>query len=128
MASRYFNWIAGGLFFTAVLICSSYAEPDPFDEGGRVNEKMVAAAQATLDATRAVYEVGGASLEDVYRWSRWVMEADQFSPLSVKKHTELMEQLHRVALAKMKVAAVGGEEHIVHATEYYLAEAESIGE
>jgi hypothetical protein len=55
-----------------------------------------------------------------------VIEADNFSNRAVKDHVALMQDLHDRTVAKSKVGAPGGLPHIVHATEYYLAEAESL--
>jgi hypothetical protein len=127
MAGRYFGWMASGLFITGLLVYSTKAAVDPKDQGGKVNQKMVAAAKESMKTTQAIYEVGRASAEDVYRWSRRVVAAEQFSPEAVKAHLALMRGLHARAAAQRRVGAEGGEEHILHATEYYVAEAEGFG-
>jgi hypothetical protein len=115
-----------GLFIVGLLVFPTRAAVEPEKESDAVNLKMVAAAREALKATRAVYDVGRADIEDVYRWSLRSTEADHFSPAAVTAHLALMKGLHDRAATKAKVGAEGGEPHVVHATQYYVAEAEGL--
>lgn len=126
MAGRYLSWMAGGLFVMALLICSGDAAPELGKQAG-VNQKMIAAAREALKATEAIVEVDRASYEDVYRWSRRVVEAEDFSPEAIKDHITLMRELHARVAARAKRGLENGDPRILHATEYYLAEAEGFG-
>jgi len=125
MNHRFFSRLVGGLFIAALLICSGYAAIEPTKQGDKVNKKMVDAAKETLKATQAIHNVGQASVEDVYRWSQRVVEAEHFSKQSVQDHVALMRELHARAAAQNKIGAIGGEEQVLLATKYYLAEAEA---
>jgi hypothetical protein len=125
MTGRHFGLTAGGLSIGALLICSSYAAVEPGTQRSEVDMRMAAAAKETLKATRALHEVGRASVEDVYRWSQRTLEAEHSSDQAVKEHLDLMRDLHARAVAAKRAGAEGGEENILHATEYFLAQAES---
>jgi hypothetical protein len=124
MAGRYLGWSVCGLFIAGLLVFPTRAAVEPKGESDAVNLKMVAAAKEALKATQAAYDVGRADIEDVYRWSLRTAEADHFSPAAVTAHLALMKELHDRAATKAQIGAEGGEPHVVHATEYYLAEAE----
>jgi hypothetical protein len=128
MASRYLGWIVCGLFIVGLLVFPTRAAVEPKEVSDAVNLKMVAAAKEALKATRPVYDVGRADIEDVYRWSLRTVEADHFSPAAVTAHLALMKELHDRAATKAKVGAEGGELHVVHATQYYVAEAEGFAD
>jgi hypothetical protein len=126
MASRYLGGIVCGLFIVGLLVFPTRAAVERKEKSDAVNLKMVAAAKEALKATQAIYDVGRADIEDVYRWSLRTVEADHFSPPSIAAHLTLMEDLHDRAAAKATVGAEGGEPHVVHATKYYVAEAEGL--
>ena len=127
MTSLYFVRVAGGLLIAGLLICSGFAAIEPNEKGVQVNEKMAAAAKATLKATQVLEVAGRASVEDVYRWSLHIVESEDFSAQSIEDHKALMRVFHNRSLALNQAGVPGGEENILHATEYYLAESEGFG-
>jgi hypothetical protein len=56
------------------------------------------------------------------------MRRPAFSPASILAHEKLVKDLHDRAAAKAKVGAEGGEPHVVHAAEYYVAEAAAMAD
>ena len=121
MNTRQFLVVGGVLLLAVTLICSSFAA---VDSGGPqpIDKAMLEAAQAGLKATQAVFAVGNASIEDVYRWSMRVMEAQHRSPQARKDHAARMLELNK----KMKAMAQGGaliSTEEMSAVDYFLAEA-----
>ena len=90
------------------------------------NSKLLDAAKATLKAMQADYEVGRATVEDIYRWSKRVMEAEQQAGVeqAAKDHLARMRELHDGTVAKRERGREGGEARNYQATAYYLAEAQ----
>ena len=111
-----------GLIGVALVVFPIQAEEE--EEGRPINQKMVTAATQALEVTLARYEVGRATPEEVYIWSRRVVEANLYSFESVAKHLEAMRELHERVVALNQIGGEGGEAHALHASEYYLAEAE----
>jgi hypothetical protein len=118
--------IAVGLVIAGLSALPSRADVEPQGKAKMANPNMVLAARKAKEAALAMHDVGRASLEDVYRWSRRVIEADNFAPQSVADHLALMRNLHARADAMNKAGAPGGEELWLHATAYYVAEAENL--
>ena len=82
-----------------------------------------------LDATWANYRAGRASLEQIYDWSRRLMQVElnlaETGPeriAAIERHRDVMSQLHHTAEALREVGRRGSAE--VLSTEVYLAEAE----
>jgi hypothetical protein len=128
MNARRIGVVIAGLVVAGVISLPSWAAEDDGDEALKVSENMVVAAQKTLEAKLATFDVGRATLEEVYIWSRRTVEASQYSAESVQRHLALMKDLHKRVIAKNRVGAAGGEEEYLHAAEYYLAEAEQLNE
>jgi hypothetical protein len=121
MTARRVGWIVAGLLAAGLIVFPSRAAEEVKE--GAINERMVAAAAKALAATQARFEVGRATPEEVYIWSRRVLEAKLYSPESLMKHLALMQELHERIAAKNKVGGEGGEARFMHASEYYVAEA-----
>ena len=88
------------------------------------------AAEQVLKGTQAHYEAGKATVEDVYRWSRRLMEAQQADG----KHPKAREDhLNRLYALKAKAAVLyrsgsrGGDATEYYATTYYLLKDEAEG-
>jgi hypothetical protein len=116
--------VIAGLFVAGLLALPSQAEVEPQDEAKPAASQMSLAARNALKAARALYEVGKVTLDDVYLWSRRVVESDKFAPQAVAEHLALMRELHARAVALGKAGAAGGDPLTLHATAFYVAEAE----
>jgi hypothetical protein len=128
MNARRIGLIIAGLVVAGLIGLPSWAAEDDGAKALKVSENMVVAAQKTLEAKQATFEVGRASVDEVYTWSRRTVEASQYSAESVQRHLALMKDMSKRVIAKNEVGAEGGEEEYLHAAEYYLAEAEQLNE
>jgi hypothetical protein len=94
-------------------------------------QAMLKAAKNTYEATRAAYEVGTETLANVFLWSRrWleaelaVTEDDETELAAFNAHWDRMNQIHGKIKALFGQGVRGGEAEKLHASEFYLAEAE----
>ena len=92
---------------------------------------LVNSAQDTLAEIEKSYEIGRASAEDVYLWSRRVAEAARReSPDAALGITAAQEHVDRMKLLHVRVAKLhdlgmeSGEKAVFQATRYYVAAAE----
>ncbi len=70
-----------------------------------------------------------AGVEDIYLWSRRLMEAEEqdgAGNAAVADHVERMRNLHKKVAALRQTGTKGGSERDFYATAYYLVEAESL--
>jgi hypothetical protein len=91
--------------------------------------KLAEAAAAALIATQAQKEFQQATVDDVYQWSRRLMEAEQQDSegeAAIKRHLIRMRRLYEKTEALFKKGARGGAANHFHATKYYFLEAESL--
>jgi hypothetical protein len=96
------------------------------DKPGRPKSNLAQAADAALKATEAQYAFQQASVEDVYLWSRRLMEAEMQEGAgnkAIADHVARMQNLHAKVAALFKAGVVGGSEDRFYATAYYLEEA-----
>jgi DNA-binding transcriptional regulator YbjK len=91
---------------------------------------LLEAAQKTYQATTAAYSAGVVrDIGQLYAWSRRWMEAESLDPTPEVRRKAAQEHLARMEAQLVKVAALhqmalkGGESHVFHAMEYYVAEA-----
>jgi hypothetical protein len=101
--------------------------PAPAEEGIVAPPKTLAeAAEGAYKATSASYEAGKYAVEDVYRWSKRLMEAQQADgkhPNARTGHLERMAQLHKKVSALYFLASKGGDEASYYATMFYVLQA-----
>lgn len=126
MSGRYFFGCAGGMLILASVAYSTFAVPSD-TAAPKANPQMIEAARRALQATEAIIEAGSTSNEDIYRWSRRLAEAQGLTKEAVKEHADRMRELHNKVRAKNRAGVNGGEEHLLCATRYYVAEAEELG-
>jgi hypothetical protein len=99
------------------------------EEQNPVESTLVAAARAALEATQARFQVGQASADQIYLWSRRLLEAELASGAGrsvALKHVARMRELSDRAIAAERAGAVGGEPIAVAAARYYLEEANTL--
>jgi hypothetical protein len=101
--------------------------PASSEEGFAGPPKTLAeAAEGAYKATSASYEAGRYTVEDVYRWSKRLMEAQQADgkhPNARAEHLARMAQLHKKVSALYFHASKGGDEASYYATMFYVLEA-----
>ena len=94
------------------------------------NDRLVEAAQQAYTLYKATYEMGRTELDDVYRWSKRLMEAelrsDNHRDTAISNHVDRMSTLHKDVAAKFAIGAQGGSAADYHASIYYLEEAKSL--
>src|SRR5688572_26179582 len=107
--------LSTGLIACASLlfITRSIAEVDT-----KPDSKLAAAADEALKSTMAEYEMGKRNVEDIYRWSRRLMEARlAVGDVGARRdHITRMNDLHRRVDARFKVGAPSASAHDVAAT------------
>ena len=119
--------VAAALGIGSALWMSKLAAQE--DQPPKPSSKMADSARKAYVAYNVMYGVGQAMPEEIYRWSRRLMEAelkaDPTSKEPAKDHWKRMRDLQNRISTLNKVGAVGGEECHAAAAEYYVAEAES---
>jgi hypothetical protein len=93
------------------------------------NQTLVGFAKEALVATEAAYFVNQASLEEIYEWSKRLMDAELLNGVgddAVSAHLERMREKHRRAEALFQAGARGVSPKDYAAARYYLMEAESM--
>lgn len=115
--------ILGGTFLIARGTGADDTEPNP------AKSALVTAAKAALEATQTEYEVGQSSAEEIYVWSKRLMEAELASGAdrsSAMQHVTRMKSLFERVATLARVGAAGGEASTVAATTYYFEEAKAL--
>jgi hypothetical protein len=87
---------------------------------------LAEAAEGAYKATAASYEAGRYTVEDMYRWSKRLMEAQQADgkhPNAKAEHLARMAQLHQKVSALYATGSHGGDEPSYYATMFYVLEA-----
>jgi hypothetical protein len=116
---------AGAAAFVMVCLSHMQAEdPKPAQE----KLGLVQAAEGALRATQAEYQSGQASAEDVYTWSRRLMEEELkhgTNQNAARDHVTRMRHLAEQAEALFKQGARGGSERKFQATLYYHLKAQA---
>ena len=97
----------------------------------QATKAMLAAAEKTLEATKAGYDTGTSPLGELFVWSRLVLDAElKLAKTQSAREAALLEHWQRMKQTNAKVGALhragskGGENEYYFATRYYLAEAE----
>jgi hypothetical protein len=121
----------------AVAVCCGWLCLSPSraqDSGAEdAKSKLVEAAKQTYMSIAAEYQFGQASVEDMYQWSRRLMEAEINSGdgrrlKAQTDHIDRMNELHKKVAALRANGVKGGSTPDYYATMYYLLEAESLRE
>jgi hypothetical protein len=111
------------------IVCISQLQADDPKATDDIPAEMVKAANSALRATMAQYEFQQSSAEDVYQWSRRLMEAEiadgKNKNDAALDHLKRMRQMYQKAEALFKAGAKGGTENRFHATHYYFLEAQT---
>jgi hypothetical protein len=93
----------------------------------KATSKTAEAAKEAYAAFETMYQVGKATTEDVYVWSRRWMDAelknDPMNKQAVEDHWKRMRELHMRVATLHRAGVAGGEASTLAAAEYYLAEA-----
>jgi hypothetical protein len=92
--------------------------------------EIVKAAQDALKATEAEYAAERAKVEDVYTWSRRVMEEELkhgTNPNAAGDHVHRMQKVAQKAEALYRKGSAGGSATKFHATRYYHLKARMEG-
>jgi hypothetical protein len=90
------------------------------------NQKLVEAAQAALIATEADYNVNNATLEEIYQWSKRLMDAElqnRGGDAAVSRHFDRMAEKQKRVSALFQAGVRGGSAKEEAAARYYLEEA-----
>ena len=90
--------------------------------------EMVETAKSALRSTMAAQLAGRATIEDIYQWSRRLMNAEQLAGIASASadHLERMDTLHKKVEALYKTASKGGSEDKYYASKFYLLEAQAM--
>lgn len=90
--------------------------------------EMVETAKNALRSTMAAQLAGRATIEDIYQWSRRLMDAELVAGTATASadHLERMDTLHKKVEALYKTASKGGSEDKYHASKFYLLEAQAM--
>jgi hypothetical protein len=118
---------AGCLIGMGVLVVASGRAQNA--EQPAAASKLAQSAKAALEAATTMYAVGQADAEDVYRWSRRLVDAELQAGAGRKaalQHVARMRQLNVRVEALHRAGVEGGEELRLHATAYYVEEAQLI--
>lgn len=106
------------------------ARPTTPQHDAAVKKLLVAAKQIWVE-TSSEFELERVTLADVYVWSRRLSEAERMAAKdkqgeldALTGHWKRMHTLHNKIQALFDAAARGGEAHKLHATSFYVAEAE----
>jgi hypothetical protein len=111
--------LSAALVFRSVLA----ADEPQTDEGALALAK---AARSAFDATYSQYETDNATAEDVYRWSRRLMETElqgDRKGTAIADHLARMRGLQELVAVRHKKGVSGGENATYHAATYFLTEA-----
>ncbi len=92
--------------------------------------RMIDSARSALEAARTMYEVGKVPADEIYQWSRRLMEAeikaDPANRDAVAAHVQRMRDLLVRVKSLFDAGSAGGEQLTLDAVTYYVAEAESL--
>ena len=119
--------LVGAISASLAMVCLprlQAEDPKPEQEKPEILE----AAKAALMATQAEYQFGQADVEDIYAWSRRLMEEEIKHGANKKaalEHVIRMRNLSQRAEALFKHGAKGGTERKYQATRYYHLKAKA---
>jgi hypothetical protein len=90
--------------------------------------ELVEAAKSTLQATIAANTAGRATIEEVYQWSRRLMEAEQAAGNAKARagHLQRMEHLYQSADGLYQAKAKGATVNKALASKFYFLEAQAM--
>jgi hypothetical protein len=122
--------VFGAAAFAVCLVClfNCFSQA----QEGKAIKPSPALAQAANEAYKsslAAYLNGHATCEDVYQWSRRIMDAELASGTpnsAVADHLTRMKDLHEIVTAKFKQGSADTSKPAVDATNFYLLEAEAM--
>ena len=103
-----------------------FVSPAASEEGLAPPKTLAEAAEGAYKATLASYEAGRYKVEDVYRWSKRLKDAQQADGKHANakaEHLARMAQLHKKVSALYLTGSKGGDESDYYATMYYFLEA-----
>jgi Skp family chaperone for outer membrane proteins len=123
--ARFCAAVAGSALVLLAMACFSQGD-EP--QANQDIPEIVKEAEFALRSTDAAYNAGQATVEDMYRWSRRLMEAELANGSNKKAaldHVSRMRDLNTKVEALFKIGAKGGAENHLHATRYYLLEAQT---
>jgi hypothetical protein len=115
--------------FAGLLSCLGWIwiSPAPAEEGiVRAPKTLAEAAEGAYRATSASYEAGRGTAEDIYLWSKRLMEAQQADgkhPNAKAEHLARMAEFHKKVSALYHTGSKGGDESRYYATMFYVLEA-----
>jgi hypothetical protein len=122
--TRIAAFIGAGLLVSGLSWSAAQEEQAP-----QATSKMIERAKAAYVAYETMYQVGQATAEDSYRWSRrWrdaELKRDATNKQAAEDHWKRMLELYRRVSTLNRVGAPGGEASTLAATLYYVAEAEA---
>ena len=98
------------------------------DEEAKPDLSLVEAADLAWKSTKAEFAAGQRDVEELYQWSRRLMDAELAAGETGarKDHLSRMRDLYHQMDARYNAGAELGSERRVAATKYYLLEAELI--
>lgn len=119
--------VFGAVVFAVCLVClfNCFSQA----QEGKVIKPTSALAQAANEAYKsslAAYLDGHATCEDIYQWSRRIMDAELSSGTpnsAVADHLARMKDLHEIVTAKLKQGSADTSKAAIDATNFYLLEA-----
>ena len=125
MRTRYIA--IGGLIAASVFWMGLQSGADEARKPDNAAE-LVDAAKNTLPATIAANIAGQATIEDVYQWSRHLMEAEQAAGKAGASadHLQRMENLYQSAEALYQANAKGATVNKALASKFYFLEAQAM--
>ena len=108
--------------------CVSLSQADE-DKAAQPKSKLVLTAEAALEATQAQFQFQQATVEDVYIWSRRLLEAERANGAgqsALTSHVARMANLRKKVAALRMAGAPGGSPDKYFATTFYLLEAKQL--
>ena len=114
------------LFIGGLVLSPPHAQAKPKADG----DELVETARAAYEACLAAYETETVGVEDIYRWSRRLLESriaatadKQKQREAIRAHVNSMRTLYRKTKSLFDVAARGGQAERMYATKFYWLEA-----
>ena len=127
MRSKNVIAITMALAMVTVWLCSvSYSEVASTE--GVANNQLVETATAAFKAARAEYEVGRGTVEDLYQWSRRIMDAElsNGAGAAATNHLARMTELNDRVTALVGIGRESTDGTLATSAAYYVVEAEQL--
>jgi hypothetical protein len=94
-------------------------------------DRLVEASAAAYDSAKLRYEAGNLGVEELYRWSKRLLEAQLQAAQNAERaqaarqdHVQRMQQLHDSSITVSDQPVAPGDDYIFQSIRYYLAEAQ----